>query len=246
MNGSPFENCSLIYWTTCLDRGNLTHCYHCDLLTQALSFFCVCVCDAQQNLRAKMRVKGSPLCCAHSKTRKTRSLSHWPQSVHVWNPQMGPAVEEKQEIGKPDKTQSHGRTVSLIDTLLTVCMWALVEILSWIVSVLWWDNKGDCTSRQTSGRSLTITLIKSSRGSKVRLSEGAYGPQATSTFSGSATNEECGVEEDGFKFKLNLKNWSDRSYLHLSPFSCQNCRTAEEQPKSTTTLQEFSQTGRKC
>lgn len=122
-----------------------------------------------------------------------KTLSHWPQSVHVWNPQMGPAVEEKQEIGKPDKTQSHGRTASLINTLLTVCMWALVEILSWIVSVLWWNNKGDCTSRQTSGRSLTITLIKSSRGSKVRLSEGAYGPQATSTFSGSATNEECGV-----------------------------------------------------
>lgn len=74
-----------------------------------------------------------PLVLCTLKNKKTRSLSHWPQSVHVWNPQMGPAVKEKQEMGKPDKTQIHGRTVSLINTLLTVCMWALVEILSWIV-----------------------------------------------------------------------------------------------------------------
>lgn len=188
MNGSPFENGSLIYWTTCLDRGNLTHCYHCDLLTQAPSFF---VCVMPNKIYVQKCAWKVVLCTL--KNKKTLSLSHWPQSVRVWNPQMGPAVKEKQEIGKPDKTQSHGRTVSLINTLLTVCMWALVEILSWIVSVLWWNNKGDCTSRQTSGQSLTITLIKSSRGSKVRLSEGAYGPQATSTFSGSATNEECGV-----------------------------------------------------
>lgn len=47
-----------------------------------------------------------------------------------------------------------------------------------------------CTIRQTSGRSLVMTLMRSSKGSKVRLSEGVYGPQATRTFSGSATAGE--------------------------------------------------------
>ena len=48
------------------------------------------------------------------------------------------------------------------------------------------NKKGNYTSRQTSGPSLTITFIRSSRGSKVRLSEGVYGPHATKTFRGSA------------------------------------------------------------
>lgn len=54
------------------------------------------------------------------------------------------------------------------------------------------NKKGNLTSMQTSGWSLTMTFIRSSRGSKVRLSEGVYGPQATKTFTGSAvTQEEC-------------------------------------------------------
>lgn len=39
---------------------------------------------------------------------------------------------------------------------------------------------------QTSGQSLEITWIRSSKGSNVRLSEGVYGPHATKIFTGSA------------------------------------------------------------
>lgn len=46
------------------------------------------------------------------------------------------------------------------------------------------------TSMQTSGRSLAITCIRSSKGSNVRLSEGVYGPQATKIFTGSANTHD--------------------------------------------------------
>lgn len=61
------------------------------------------------------------------------------------------------------------------------------RILELRVTYTKWDNWEDsnCTSMQTSGRSLAITCIRSSKGSNVRLSEGVYGPHATKIFTGS-------------------------------------------------------------
>lgn len=93
-----------------------------------------------------------------------------------------------------------------------------IKILEWFVKIwkqssepriiehriIWRLGDGNMTftSKQTSGRSLTITLIRSSKGSKFRQSEGVYGPQATSTVSGSERGQWVFIKKT-----LNRLSW---------------------------------------